>query len=441
MFSLRTAAAFVAFAVILGSMTGCGVVARAAVAEAVGYVAENAFFGGDLGDGLHLGRNLTDKGGSHKGSEAGLYGGSREIDVCEPELLLEFLLDARNVKKKNVWAKALGTSAENKNVRKYVTSLTEVVLSNDTLVANHGYKKGRANRYDAVLEAGTAVLVDVFGVPRVKCNCGNPLAVSEHEPGDVDITFSHQDKGNKKWKVKKNRVVRVEKADKPQDKMTVVDVKDPAERVEIDLPPEPDVTGTARVTVPQVRGLSEAEATQRLKGQGFAVRTKAFDDPDVDPGFAAGTEPDGGSTADGESTVTLLIAADSPAGTPSVDVPSVVGRGQADAEQAIRDAGLVPSVVLQAASAEQAGIVIAQSPAGGQAETDSTVTLTVGQATTDGGTVDGGAVDGGTADGGTIDGGAVDGGTADGGAVDGGTVDDGTAGGAGDAGADAGTGV
>ena len=29
---------------------------------------------------------------------------------------------------------------------------------------------------NSVLQAGTAVLVDTFGVPRVRCSCGNPLA-------------------------------------------------------------------------------------------------------------------------------------------------------------------------------------------------------------------------------------------------------------------------
>jgi hypothetical protein len=34
---------------------------------------------------------------------------------------------------------------------------------------------GRANAIPAILQAGTAVLVDKYGVPRVKCYCGNPL--------------------------------------------------------------------------------------------------------------------------------------------------------------------------------------------------------------------------------------------------------------------------
>jgi hypothetical protein len=46
----------------------------------------------------------------------------------------------------------------------------------DVRVTNYDYKDGEATPYQAVLQAGTAMLVDDRGVPRVKCNCGNPLA-------------------------------------------------------------------------------------------------------------------------------------------------------------------------------------------------------------------------------------------------------------------------
>ncbi len=42
-------------------------------------------------------------------------------------------------------------------------------------MTNHGYRDGRATGYQAVLQTGTAVLVDDHGVPRVRCACGNPL--------------------------------------------------------------------------------------------------------------------------------------------------------------------------------------------------------------------------------------------------------------------------
>ena len=61
----------------------------------------------------------------------------------------------------------------------YVDSLTPVVLTDDTLVTNHGYRDGHATTLPAVLQAGTAVMVDTLGVPRVKCNCGNPLTPPE----------------------------------------------------------------------------------------------------------------------------------------------------------------------------------------------------------------------------------------------------------------------
>ena len=49
------------------------------------------------------------------------------------------------------------------------------MLTSDTRVTNHGFKNGRANQLQAVLQKGSAVMVDAFGVPRVKCYCGNPL--------------------------------------------------------------------------------------------------------------------------------------------------------------------------------------------------------------------------------------------------------------------------
>ena len=71
------------------------------------------------------------------------------------------------------------------DIESYVARLTPVLLTNDTLVTNHGYTNGRANPLQSILQAGTAVMVDSTGTPRVKCNCGNPLtppaAISVHD--------------------------------------------------------------------------------------------------------------------------------------------------------------------------------------------------------------------------------------------------------------------
>src|SRR5258706_80541 len=56
-----------------------------------------------------------------------------------------------------------------------VAGLTPVILRTDTAVVNHGFVNGQATTVPAVLQAGTAVLVDKNGVPVTKCFCGNPL--------------------------------------------------------------------------------------------------------------------------------------------------------------------------------------------------------------------------------------------------------------------------
>ena len=42
-------------------------------------------------------------------------------------------------------------------------------------MTNHGYRDGQFTSRQVVLQAGSAVLVDIHGVPRARCLCGNPL--------------------------------------------------------------------------------------------------------------------------------------------------------------------------------------------------------------------------------------------------------------------------
>ncbi len=106
-----------------------------------------------------------------KGSTPGLYGGSGEAKVCDPDQLVAFLGD--DAPKARAWAGVLGI--EPSQIGAFVAELTPVVLASDTLVVNHGFRNGRATAAPSVLQSGTAVLVDDTGTPRVKCNCGNPL--------------------------------------------------------------------------------------------------------------------------------------------------------------------------------------------------------------------------------------------------------------------------
>ena len=66
------------------------------------------------------------------------------------------------------------------------------MLRVDTRVTNHGFVNGTANPIQEVLQAGTAVLVDKFGVPRLRCYCGNPLTppIAESAPQNTGPTWS-----------------------------------------------------------------------------------------------------------------------------------------------------------------------------------------------------------------------------------------------------------
>lgn len=111
------------------------------------------------------------------GGTPGLYGGSMNIGVCNPQGIIDFL--AQNPAKAMAWVNALnadptvslsrGAALTVDNIAQYIGSLTSVVLTFDTRVTNHGFKNGVANPIQSVLQKGTAVLVDQNGVPRVKC--------------------------------------------------------------------------------------------------------------------------------------------------------------------------------------------------------------------------------------------------------------------------------
>lgn len=104
------------------------------------------------------------------GDTAGLYGGSG-AEGCDPAGMATYL--ETHPDRGQAWAAAQAIRPD--GIRSYLSTLTPVVLRTDTAVTNHGFRYGRATPFQSVLQAGTAVLVDDRGVPRVRCSCGNPL--------------------------------------------------------------------------------------------------------------------------------------------------------------------------------------------------------------------------------------------------------------------------
>ncbi|HLJ07472.1 MAG TPA: discoidin domain-containing protein, partial [Acidimicrobiia bacterium] len=130
------------------------------------------------------------------GAAVGLYGGTRDQASCNPAQMVAFL--QQDPAKAGAWVAALnsdptlrwsgGTQLTVADIPQYVAELTPVILREDTRVTNHGYANGAPTTLQSVLQAGTAVMVDAYGIPRVRCACGNPL--DPPIPVDVAPTYT-----------------------------------------------------------------------------------------------------------------------------------------------------------------------------------------------------------------------------------------------------------
>jgi hypothetical protein len=127
----------------------------------------------------------ANSGGTFPGNTVGLFGGTKNATSCDKAKLVEFLQQDRA--KAVAWAGVLGIRVE--DIQPFVASLTPAILRSDTTVTNHGFKDGKAIEIPAVLQAGTAVLVDVHGFPVTKCFCGNPLTAPA---AFTNVTFRNQ---------------------------------------------------------------------------------------------------------------------------------------------------------------------------------------------------------------------------------------------------------
>ena len=161
------------------------------------------------------------------GTEPAVYGGSRDVQVCDSAGVVAFLTNPDNAAKAEAWADTL--DIEVSEIESYVATLTAVRLRWDTRVTNHGFSGGEATPFQSLLQAGTAVLVDDTGVPRVKCNCGNPLGepaplgdASESEALDIEAAAENPDEA---WEgLDPDEAVAIEAGGAAVTEITLVDV-------------------------------------------------------------------------------------------------------------------------------------------------------------------------------------------------------------------------
>jgi len=134
-----------------------------------------------------------------RGAEPGLYTAARDEPTCDVDRLAELLVAEGGDEPDPVAVAWFGAIARNIDATEhdaYLEQLTAVRLRLDTRVVAHGFVDGAAEPYPAVLQAGTAVLVDQMGVPRVRCTGGTPLGEAdpasdvEARAGDPDEAWA-----------------------------------------------------------------------------------------------------------------------------------------------------------------------------------------------------------------------------------------------------------
>ncbi len=141
--------------------------------------------------------------------------------------------------------------------------------------------------------------------------------------------------------------------------------------------PESDQIAESKTEVPDVVGLTKADATAALDAAGLATSETAEYDPLVAAGSVIDQLPAAGDKVEPGATVGILVSLGKrPA--QQVRVPNVVGQTQNEAQERLRDAGLGAYFTLTYDPAVPVGTVIEQEPGPrARVEPDSTVLLAV----------------------------------------------------------------
>ena len=101
------------------------------------------------------------------------FGGSGSNFVCDREKLVNFLSERPDHLR--AWARVEAIPATDDKVAAYIRELRPATLLEPTRVTTHTFVRGKAIGSQAILEGGTAVLVDEQGAIRTRCRTGAPL--------------------------------------------------------------------------------------------------------------------------------------------------------------------------------------------------------------------------------------------------------------------------
>ena len=107
----------------------------------------------------------------------GTYGGPGS-NVCDVDGMKDFFRSHPD--RAAAWARIQGIEVG--EIDAFLDSLNTAFLAQNVKLTMYGFKNGQEYGYEAIIKAGTAVLVDDEGLPRARCACGNPLVTDDPPP-------------------------------------------------------------------------------------------------------------------------------------------------------------------------------------------------------------------------------------------------------------------
>jgi len=136
--------------------------------------------------------------------------------------------------------------------------------------------------------------------------------------------------------------------------------------------------GSNTIKVPPTEGLSFDDARNTLQGAGFTgnISQGSEANSDVEQGTVIRTEPAAGQEVAPDTPIKIIVSS----GADEADVPNVVGRRRGAAETLLKSRGF--QVNVQEIDTDDPGEdsrVISQTPDGGKAPANSTITIVVGR--------------------------------------------------------------
>jgi serine/threonine-protein kinase len=132
----------------------------------------------------------------------------------------------------------------------------------------------------------------------------------------------------------------------------------------------------SRVTVPNVGGLTPADAETKLRKLGFEVTAVNATSTDVPSGTVIRSEPLAGNTVNYGSKITIVISS----GTPQATVPNLAGMTEAEARTALENANLKMRVGDPVVGGTPVNKVVLQSPLAGTSQPQgTTITIRLGK--------------------------------------------------------------